>query len=119
MEPSRIGGEMPHNARERVVRTMTSDPFSYFMLAVVVYAAIRWINGGIGLKYDFEFQAWSLRSAMWPYMPGSVEGTAVLPFAASGAMTTILLGDDSRTFEILHGQEHRPTSKVHHRQPEG
>lgn len=92
MEPSRIGGEMPHNARERVVRTMTSDPFSYFMLAVVVYAAIRWINGGIGLKYDFEFQAWSLRSAMWPYMPGSVEGTAVLPFAASVAMTTILLG---------------------------
>lgn len=92
MEPSRIGGEMPHNARERVVRTIVRDPFTYFILALVAYSVIRWINGGIALKYDLELQAWSLKSAMWQYMPGSVDGQAELPFAASVAMAVVLIG---------------------------
>ena len=92
MEPSRIGSEMPHQARERVIRTIVRDPLFYLLLALVAFAATRALNQGIGMKYTFELGQWSFRDAPWPFLPGSVKDTAFLPFCVTVAMVPVVMG---------------------------
>ena len=92
MEPSRIGDEMPHNARERVIKTLVRDPVAYFLLAALGYAVIRVCNGGIGMHYDFAAKSWSIKEAAWEYLPGCVDGHGLLPIAVLTAMLPVVLG---------------------------
>lgn len=92
MEPSRIGLEFPHDARRRVIRTIVRDPFFYFLLAAVVWAAIRALNGGVGMWYDAEIRQWAFKRATVAYLPGSVNDIGFLPFCASVAMLVAATG---------------------------
>lgn len=92
MEPSRIGREMPHNARERVIRTIVRDPLFYALLLLAGFAAVRALNQGVGMSYDLELQSWAFRDAPSPFLPGSVKGAAFLPFCVSVAMVPVVMG---------------------------
>ena len=92
MEPSRIGSEAPHSARARVIRTFVRDPFTYFMLLMVILTLLRWINSGIGLKYDAELMSWVMREPAFPLLPGSVSGHAFLPFVTAVSLFVVLAG---------------------------
>lgn len=92
MEPSRIGDEMPHNARERVVKTLVRDPMTYLLLAAAGYAVIRAANGGIGMAYSRETMSWAMKQADWEYLPGSADGFGLLPVGVLAAMMTVVLG---------------------------
>jgi len=92
MEPSRRRGEMPHNARERVVRAMLRDPLFWFSLVLVAYAGIRAVNGGIGIMYDAEQTVWSIRLPTWPMLPGCVDGTGGFAFSSVLALAIVMQG---------------------------
>lgn len=92
MEPSRIGREMPHNARERVIGTIVRDPLFYALLLLVGFTAVRAINQGVGMSYDLELQKWAFRDAPSPFLPGSVKGVGFLPFCVSVAMVPVTMG---------------------------
>ena len=92
MEPSRIGMEYPHEARARVVRSIVRDPFVWFMVFVVMWAAVRAFNGGVGMWYDAEIRRWSFKSATVDWLPGGVDGSGFFPFCAAVAMTVVATG---------------------------
>ena len=92
MEPSRIGGEMLHDARWRVKLAIVRDPLFWFSLVVVAYAATRFLNDGVALVYDAENSAWSFGRPKMPILPGSVTGMGAVEFAAAVAMLVILQG---------------------------
>lgn len=91
MEPSRRNDEMLHDARVRVARTMVRDPLFWIMLVLLVFAAIRWANGGVALKCDFNGGApfWFLQEPACKFMPGSVSGAGYPAFVA--ALTAFVL----------------------------
>lgn len=85
MEPSRRNDEMLHDARTRVASSIVRDPLFWIMLTLVVLALVRWANGGIALKCDFNGGSpfWYLRDPGWKYLPGSVSGTGYPAFVAA------------------------------------
>lgn len=92
MEPSRIGEEMLHEARRRVAGEIVRDPFFWVSLALVAFAALRWVNGGITMVYDAENTTWSLHPPRFEILPGSVSGFGAVEFCASVAMVVVLQG---------------------------
>lgn len=92
MEPSVLDGEKLHNARERAVRGLLSDPLLWACLALVVLVGVRAFNAGIGMSYDAEHSAWSVSNARFPLFPGSVGSNGYLPFAAMVAATVLIQG---------------------------
>lgn len=92
MQPSQIGREYLHSARRRVAKAIVGDPFFWFLLGVVVYAAIRCANGGLGLSYDAEKAVWSLSTAACPILPAAADGCGFNEFAASVAMVVVVQG---------------------------
>lgn len=92
MSPSRRKGEYLHNARERFTGEVLKDPLFWVSLAIVVYAGIRALNGGVGFKYDAEFTKWSLHRPDVDMLPGCVDGAGFLPFACCVALWVLLQG---------------------------
>ena len=82
LEPSRRADETLHDARFRVASSIVLDPLFWFSLVLVLVAAVRWLNGGIGMVYDAEKSIWSLSEARVPFLPGGTEDSGYLPFAA-------------------------------------
>ena len=92
MEPSRIGSETLSEARRRVRRAMGRDPLFWLLSIVVLYAAIRWINGGVALTYDAELTVWSISPPLFPVLPGSVDTAGYPEFAAAVALLIVVEG---------------------------
>jgi hypothetical protein len=82
LEPSRRADETLHDARFRVASSVALDPLFWFSLVLVLIAAVRWLNGGIGMVYDAEKSIWGLSEARIPFLPGGTEDSGYLPFAA-------------------------------------
>lgn len=94
MEPSRRSDEMLHDARTRVTGAIVRDPLFWIMLALLVLALIRWANGGIALKCDFNGGSpfWFLNEPSCPYLPGSVDGLGYSAFVATLAALVLTQG---------------------------
>lgn len=92
MEPSRVGGEMLHDARHRVFRAAVRDPLSWVLLAVIGFAAVRLLNVGVKMDYDLESGSWLLREATVPWCPGSTESEGGPEFAVSVALFVVVMG---------------------------
>ena len=82
LEPSRRADETLHDARFRVASSIALDPLFWFSIVLVLIAAVRWLNGGIGMVYDAEKSVWSLSEAQIPFLPGATDDSGYLPFAA-------------------------------------
>ena len=83
LSPSVLGRERLRDARVRVFRAFISDPLMWVMAIVVLMAGIRAFNGGIKMVYDAETTVWSIASAAFPILPGTVDGCGYLPFVTS------------------------------------
>lgn len=92
MEPSRLAGEMLHDARERVTRGILRDPFFWCSLGLLVVAGIRWANGGVEQVYDAELAEWQMTSPVCEILPGSVDGSGMMPFALLTGFAVVALG---------------------------
>ena len=92
VEPSRRNNEMLHDARTRVMSGVVRDPLFWILLVVVLLAAVRWVNGGIGLAYDAEKSVWYMRTAGAGFLPGCVDGHGKLQFAAALAFLVVVTG---------------------------
>jgi hypothetical protein len=92
MEPSRRRNELPHDARCRVTFAIFLDPFFWFLLFALAYAAVRAMNTGIAPVYNAEDLSWSLSAAALPILPGSVAGSGYLPFAALVSLLVLTMG---------------------------
>lgn len=92
MEPSRRAGEMLHDARFRVMGAILHDPLFWVMVALTLFAGLRWANTGVGTAYDLEKELWSIRSPHVAIFPGSVKDAGFLPFSIALAATVLLAG---------------------------
>ena len=92
LEPSLREGEAPHDARERVVRSIVRDPLFWLMVVLILGTGFRALNAGIGLAYDAEAAKWHVSSAFLPVYPGVVGTSGYLPFAAAVALAVVLQG---------------------------
>ena len=94
MEPSRRSDEMLHDARTRVASSIVRDPLFWALLGAVVFAAIRWANGGVAMACDFNNGApvWSLKPPACPFLPGGVSGSGYPLFAAALAALVLVQG---------------------------
>jgi len=92
MEPSRRRGEMPHDARARVAKTVVTDPLFWFSIVLVAYAGIRALNGGIAMAYDAELMTWSVRPPNLPLLPGCADESGYYGFAAVVTLAVIFQG---------------------------
>jgi len=92
LEPSRRADEMLHDARVRVASLIASDPLFWFLLLAVVLAGVRALNDGVKMAYDAETFKWFLREPPLVFLPGAVPGAGRLPFAATVALTVVVLG---------------------------
>ena len=90
LEPSRRADETLHDARFRVASSIALDPLFWFSLVLVLIAAVRWLNGGIGMVYDAETSIWSLSEARVPFLPGGTEDSGYLPFAAALGVAVLM-----------------------------
>lgn len=92
LEPSRIGNEMLHDARGRVLRGMVRDPVFWVMLFLVAFAGIRALNGGVCMAYDAEISKWYIHAPEAPLLPGSVDGAALPLFTGAVALFVLMQG---------------------------
>lgn len=92
MSPSVKAGELPHTARPRFISEVVADPFFWFLVALVAFAAIRALNGGVAFAYDAETYTWSLAMPTAEILPGCVTGTGFLPFSMSVALLVLFQG---------------------------
>mgnify|MGYP003294222138 CR=1 FL=1 len=92
MEPSRRSGEMLHDARFRVASGIIRDPLFWLMLFIVLFAAVRCLNGGVAMKYDAEGGDWTLTSPAVVFLPGCVKDAGFLPFSVAVAATAVVQG---------------------------
>ena len=92
MEPSRVGGEMLHDARRRVSREVVGDPVFWFSLVLVAYVSVRFANGGVAMSYDAENAVWSITQPVLPILPGSVSGAGLPEFSSAVAILVVLQG---------------------------
>ena len=99
LEPSRLGQESLSAARQRVLRSVLSDPLFWIMMLLTLVAAVRMANGGVGQWYDAESGEWVMRGAAVGSLPGSVDGGGRMEFAACLVITVVL----AYTFTVLSG----------------
>ena len=92
LEPSRRRGEVLHESRVRVWRSIVRDPLFWVLVVTISYAAVRWLNGGIRLVYDAEAETWSVHESVLSFLPGSVTGSARQPFSTVLALTVVIMG---------------------------
>lgn len=92
MAPTPRRGEYPHNARARFAEDVVFDPFSWFLAFLLLFCAVRALNGGIMLWYDVEMLTWSVKPAVAEILPGCVDGAGFLPFSTAVALVVVLLG---------------------------
>jgi len=92
MEPSRLGDEMLHDARRRVLALLVRDPLFWVLLVVVALAAVRWLNGGVGAAYDAEKGVWFLRGPAFSWFPGSASNAGGQEFAVAVALLVVVMG---------------------------
>ena len=92
LEPSRLGQESLSAARQRVLRSVVSDPLFWIMLLLTLVAAVRMANGGVGPWYDAEGGEWIMRGAAVGSLPGCVDGAGRMEFAACLAILVVLQG---------------------------
>ena len=90
LEPSRRVGETLHDARFRVASSIVRDPLFWFSIFLALIAAVRWLNDGIGMTYDAEKSLWSLSESRFPFLPGGVKGSGLLPFASVVAVVVLM-----------------------------
>lgn len=73
LEPSRRPEEYLYNARNRVYKSIISDPLFFIFGLLLIVAFVRWLNNGIKLEYGFVDSDWlwtvSLPTIQW--LPGS------------------------------------------------
>lgn len=91
MEPSLYSGEMPHDARRRVVRAIMRDRFVWIVLAALGYLALCRVNCGVDYVYDLARQAWALSKPRWQYLPASRQGFGWSAFAVCLIFGVLLL----------------------------
>ena len=89
-EPARLPGEHLYQARPRVMREIVRDPVFWLLVVLVVVAAIRWANTGVGMAYDLETQSWSLSGPWADFLPGCSGDSGRLPFAGAVAALVLL-----------------------------
>ena len=92
MSPSVKGDESPHDARLRFAFEVFVDPLFWFSLFLVVFAAIRALNGGVAFAYNAENYTWSLTLPTAEILPGCVDGAGFLPFSMSVALLVVFQG---------------------------
>lgn len=83
LSPSVFAGESLRHARSRMTKALLRDPLMWVMLFLVVAAGVRALNGGIKMAYDAEEMQWSIADAVFPLLPGTVDGHGYLPFATA------------------------------------
>ncbi len=91
-EPSLRRGEHISTSRIRLQKELLFDPFTWFFLAVLAYALLRWLNNGIGMAYDPEQAAWLIRKPAWSGFPASAGAAGFLPFCVALAAALVVLG---------------------------
>lgn len=91
-EPSVRSGELLREARSRVASAVLRDPLFWMLAVVLLVTGFRALNTGIELAYDAENNHWFLAEPAFPLLPGSVKGTAFLPFAGVLALTVVVQG---------------------------
>ena len=92
LEPSVRRGEMPHDARRRVARSIVHDPLFWTFLVVAAVAGFRALNTGIALAYDYETRTWDVSAPTLDVLPGSFASSGFLPFAAALAAMVVAIG---------------------------
>lgn len=92
MEPSRVGQEMLHDARRRVIRGLVRDPLFWVLILLAVISGVRALNTGVGMSYDAETARWSIAAPAMPIMPGSVAGSGLSLFVSALAILVIVSG---------------------------
>jgi len=92
LEPSIRAGEMLHQARHRVMKSVCSDPFFWTLLFLAILSGVRALNSGIALVYDAETAKWGLSPSILPIFPGCVGDNGWLPFAALVGGTVLIQG---------------------------
>ena len=90
LEPSRMSYEMLHDARSRVSRALVKDPLFWILAILVGIAAVRMVNGNIGMMYDASLSKWAMRDPELPFFPSCVTGTGFLPFATLVALLVVV-----------------------------
>lgn len=93
-EPSRRPGEMLHDSRARILRSVATDPVFWLFAALSAYAAVRWMNGTVELEYDSGKAAWSLAGAFVPWLPSAAKGAGMDAFC--GVLATLVVATGCR-----------------------
>lgn len=91
-EPSLRRGEHISSSRARLRHEMLRDPFFWFLLIVVVYALVRWLNSGIATIYNPEQGEWLVRDPAWAGFPASTPTGGFLPWCTAVATALVVLG---------------------------
>lgn len=92
LEPSRVGDEMLHDARKRVLGEILHDWLFWVTLILVVTAGVRALNDGVKLAYDAEIAKWFVSPPSSPFLPGSTEEAGYPFFAAVVSVWVLLQG---------------------------
>ena len=92
LAPSVRAGETTHAARARVSASVVRDPLFWTSVALAALAGVRALNGGVRMAYDAEESAWRMTQPAIEILPGCVDGSGFLPFAAATAIVVVLLG---------------------------
>ena len=95
-EPSILRGEHLSSARLRVRRDIVRDPMFWFLLVAIAFAAVRWLNGGVEMRYDAEQSSWIVAQPVVDVLPASAGDAGFLPFAVIVGVGVLSLG-------LLHG----------------
>lgn len=92
LEPSRRSGEMLHNARSRVVRSLVRDPLFWLLVLLVAVAGARWANAGLGMAVDLDTNKFCISRPPLNWLPGSVAGVGRLWFSTAVAALVVVEG---------------------------
>lgn len=93
MEPSRVGDEMLHGARERVAFAVIRDPLFWVLLVLVLWSGLRALNDGVDMVYQAEVVLWVLTEPKWPILPGCVgDGAGFEQFSMVIALVVVVIG---------------------------
>jgi hypothetical protein len=80
--PSVRRGETLSDARQRVLRALSWDPFLYIALALVGVVFTQWCNSGCKLSYLSDADVWQFSPPPVAWLPFSVEASPALTYVA-------------------------------------
>lgn len=75
LEPSRRYGEHLHDARCRSLESLLRDPILWAFAVLIVFSAVRAVNGNVALSYDFADEKWFISSSYVDFLPGCVKSS--------------------------------------------